>query len=55
MGKKSRSGLGMINPDHIPRAKKLFFGLKYLNSLMRIRDAQKFGAGMGKIWIWDLG
>jgi hypothetical protein len=31
------------------------FGLKYLNSLMRIWDpgCEEFGSGMEKIWIWD--
>jgi hypothetical protein len=46
MGKKSGSGSGMHNPNHILESLgKPFFGLKYLKSLMRIRD--------GKIWILD--
>jgi hypothetical protein len=28
-GKKSGSGFGMNNPDHISELKKQFFGLKY--------------------------
>jgi hypothetical protein len=35
--KSQDPGSGMNNPI-IPRAQKQFFGLKYLNSLMRIRD-----------------
>jgi hypothetical protein len=38
MGKKSRFGSGMNNPDHISESLATIFGLKYLNSLMRIRD-----------------
>ncbi len=39
----------------LPRAKKHFFLLKYLNSLLRIRDPElkKIGSGMEKIWIRD--
>jgi hypothetical protein len=37
----------MNNLDHVFRAKKKFFGLKYLNSLIRIRD--------GKVRIRDAG
>jgi hypothetical protein len=38
-GKKSRSGSGMNIPDHISESlETTFFGLKYFNSLMRIRD-----------------
>jgi hypothetical protein len=37
----------MNNPDHISESLETFFGLKYLNSLMRIRD--------GKIRIQDPG
>jgi hypothetical protein len=49
MGKKSGSEPGMNNPDHISESlKNNFFGLKYLNSLMWIRDPgwKKFGSGM---------
>jgi hypothetical protein len=49
MGEKSGSGSGMNNPGHIlPRAEKQFFGLKYLNSSMRIRDPEwkKIGSGI---------
>jgi hypothetical protein len=45
MGKKSGSGSGMNNPDHITESLKQFFGLKYLNSLMQILDG-KFGSGI---------
>jgi hypothetical protein len=49
MGKKSGTGYGMNNPDHI-------FWVKYLNSLMRIRKFGIFltldpGSGMEKILI----
>jgi hypothetical protein len=37
MGKKSGSGSGMNNPDHISESLETIFGLKYLN-FMRIRD-----------------
>jgi hypothetical protein len=30
----------MNNPDHIYELRNNFFGLKYLNSLMRIRDGK---------------
>jgi hypothetical protein len=50
MGKKSGSGSGMNNPDHISESLKTIFGLKYLNSFMRTRDPEweKFGSGMEK-------
>jgi hypothetical protein len=48
MGKKSGSGSGMNNPDHISD-----FWVKILKFLMRIRDGKKFGSGMGKIRIRD--
>jgi hypothetical protein len=39
MGKKSECGSGMNNPDHITESLKTnFLGLKFLNSLMWIRD-----------------
>jgi hypothetical protein len=47
--KKSGSGSGMNNPDHISEIlDKQFFGLKYLNPLMLIRDpgCEKFGSGI---------
>ena len=48
MGKKSGSGSGMNNSDHISKSgRNQFFGLKYLNSLMRIRDR-----GWKKIGSW---
>jgi hypothetical protein len=51
MGKKSGSGSGMNNPDHISESlETISLGLKipYLNSLMRIRDPgwKKFGSGI---------
>jgi hypothetical protein len=56
MGKKSGSGSGMNNPDHIYESLEtifIFLGLKYLNSLMRIWDGKyadlgwkKFGSGI---------
>jgi hypothetical protein len=45
MGKNSGSGSGMNNPDHISESLETIFGLKYLNSLMRIGDP---GSGMEK-------
>jgi hypothetical protein len=44
------SGSGMNNPDHISYSLETIFGLKYLNSLMRIRDPEwkKMGSGMEK-------
>jgi hypothetical protein len=38
MGKKSGSGSGMNNSDHISESLKTILGLKYLNSLIWIRD-----------------
>jgi hypothetical protein len=49
MGKKSESGSGFNNPDHIFESlKKQFFGLKSLNSWMWIQDPgwKKFGSGI---------
>jgi hypothetical protein len=50
MGKKSGSGSGMNNPNHISESIETIFGLKilYLNSWMRIRDPgwKKFGSGL---------
>ncbi len=47
------SGSRVENPDHISESwETIFFGLKYLNSLTRIRDP---GSWMEKIWIWDQG
>jgi hypothetical protein len=37
---------GMNNPDHISEEhRKFFLGLKYLNSLMRIRDGKNSDPG----------
>jgi hypothetical protein len=59
MGKKSGfgSGSGIKKPGSYIRAKKIFFGLKYLTSLMRIRNPgwKKFESGKEKIRIWDPG
>jgi hypothetical protein len=48
MGKKSGSGSGMNNPDHISESLETMFGLKYFNSFVRIRDPgwKKFGSGI---------
>jgi hypothetical protein len=48
MGKKSGSGSGMNKQDHISESFETIFGLKYLSSLMRIRDPgwKKFGSGI---------
>jgi hypothetical protein len=53
MGKKSGSGSGIQNEQpgsYFLELKNHFLGLKYLNSLMRIRDPRwkKFGSGMEK-------
>ena len=53
-GRKSASGSGMNNPDRIFESLEtiflLFWGLKYLNSLMRIRNRdpgwRQFGSGI---------
>jgi hypothetical protein len=57
MGNKSGSGSGIQIRDGKPGSyfRELgnhFFGLKYLNSFMRIRDP---GSRMKKIWIQDQG
>jgi hypothetical protein len=48
------------NPGKQPRSyyrelRNNFLGLKYLNSLMRVRDpgCEKYGSGMEKFWIQD--
>ncbi len=38
-------GFGMSNPDHISKSLESICGLKYLNSLMRIRDGQNSDLG----------
>jgi hypothetical protein len=51
-GRKSASGSGMNNPDHIFKSLETnffaFLGLKYINSLMRTRDPgwRQFGSGI---------
>jgi hypothetical protein len=63
MGKKSGSGSGIRDEQpgsYFPELRNHFFGLKYLNSLMRIRDGnnldpgwKKVGSGMEKSRIRD--
>jgi hypothetical protein len=58
MGKNSGSGSGMNNPNHISESlETIFLELKYLNSLMRIREPgwkkNRIRPGMEKIWIRD--
>jgi hypothetical protein len=48
MGKKSGSGSVMNNPDHISEGLETFFGLKYFNSLLRIRDVKNSYPGWKK-------
>jgi len=36
--KNSGSGSGMNNPDHVSKSLETIFGLKYINTLMRIRN-----------------
>jgi hypothetical protein len=45
MGKKSGSESGINNPDHISESLETIFGLKYLNSLMWIRDGKNSDPG----------
>jgi hypothetical protein len=47
MGKKSESRSGMNNSDHISESLKQFFGIKYVNSLMWIRDGNNPDPGSG--------
>jgi hypothetical protein len=58
MGKKSGSGSGIRDEQprsYFPELRNHFFGLKYLNSLMRIRDRKDSnpGSGMEKSRIRD--
>jgi hypothetical protein len=60
MGKNSESGIRIQDEQPISYFRVLrnkFFGLKYLNSLMRIRDLgwKEFGSGMEEIGIRDPG
>jgi hypothetical protein len=60
MGKKAGSGSRMNNPNpdyNFRELRNTFLGLKYFNSLRRIRDPgwNKFGSGMENIWIRDPG
>jgi hypothetical protein len=51
MGKKSGSGSGIRDEQpgsYLLELRNHFFGLKYLNSLMWIRDGKKSNPGMGK-------
>jgi hypothetical protein len=56
-GMSKKSGSGMNNTDHISESLETIFGLKYLNSLMRIRDGKYLNPGtrIEKIRIRDLG
>jgi hypothetical protein len=54
MGRKSSSGSGIRDEQHRTYFLELrnhFLGLKYFNSLMRIRDPglRQFGSGMEKV------
>jgi hypothetical protein len=53
MGRKSAYGSGMNNQDHIFQSLEtiflVFLGLKYLNSLMRIRDEDSSDPGWKKV------
>jgi hypothetical protein len=52
-GKKSGSRIrDEQSESYFRELRNQFFGLKYLNSMMRIRD---IGSGMEKIQIWDPG
>jgi|688.fasta_scaffold1380369_1 hypothetical protein len=53
--KKSGSGSGINNADHISESLETLVGLKYLNSLVRIRDQKisDLGSGMEKFKIQD--
>jgi hypothetical protein len=58
VGRKSASGSGMNNPDHIFQSFEKFFGffgVKYLNSMVRIRDGDSSDpkSGMEKSRIRD--
>jgi hypothetical protein len=55
MGKKSGSGSGMNNPDHISESLEILFWVKYLKFFMRIRDGINSdpGCGMEKIRMRD--
>jgi hypothetical protein len=46
-GWDKKSGSGMNNPDHISESLATFLGLKYLHSLMRIRDGKNSDPGFG--------
>jgi hypothetical protein len=52
MEKKSGSGSGMNNPDHISESLETIFWVKYLNSLLRIRDGKKSDPGS---WMEKIG
>jgi hypothetical protein len=48
MGKKSGSGSGTNNPDHISERLETIFWVKIIKFLMRMRDPRwkKFGSGI---------
>jgi hypothetical protein len=45
MGKKSGSGSGMNNPDHIPESLETIFWVKILKNFMGIRDGKNSDLG----------
>ncbi len=53
MSKKSGSGSGMNNPDHISESLETSFGVKILNFFYGDPGWKKFGSGMEKIRIRD--
>jgi hypothetical protein len=57
MGKKTKSGSGMNNPNNIFESLETNSWLKYSNYLMRIQDPgwKKFRSGMEEIRIRDTG
>jgi hypothetical protein len=56
IGKKTESGSGMNNPDHISeKLRNQFFGLKLLKLFDADPGWEKFGSGIEKILIRDPG
>jgi hypothetical protein len=55
MGKKSGSGSGMNNPDHISESLETIFWVRILKFFDADPGWKKFGSGMEKIRILDLG
>jgi hypothetical protein len=50
VGKKSGSGSGMNNPDHISERLETIFLVKILPFLIRIRDGKIMEPGSGMVW-----